>query len=237
MSHSLSSVVGKLLANSISTIDENQNYFFRGRGLLQMMVSHCMSTELVTISKEASIQEAFAVMKRHSIRHLPVVDSEGALLGWVTDADLRGVLIASMLEELTLEDVMVRKPYIAHPDMLLDEAAHIILEKRIGGMPVIEKGKLVGIITVADILSAFISMMGVFTQSSRLDVQISTPLVSLQEITRLLQDHGAEIISICNLPVVEGDEQIYTFRLKKIDLKPILAELKAKNIWVVSSIS
>ena len=98
-----------------------------------MIVSHCMTRELVTISKEASIQEALAVMKRHSIRHLPVVDTEKTLLGWVTDADLRGVLIASMLEELTLEDVMVRKPYTAHPDMPLDEAAQIILEKRIGG--------------------------------------------------------------------------------------------------------
>lgn len=201
-----------------------------------MIVSHCMTSELVTISKEASIQEALAVMKRHSIRHLPVVDSERTLLGWVTDADLRGVLIASMLEELTLEDVMVRKPYVAHPDMPLDEAAQIILEKRIGGLPVVAEDKLVGIITVADILSAFITMMGMFTQSSRLDVKISAPLVSLQEITHLLQEHGAEIISICNLPALEGDTQVYTIRLKKIELKPILAELKAKGIQVVSSI-
>ena len=134
------------------------------------------------------------------------------LLGWVTDADLRGVLIASMLEELTLEDVMVRKPYVVHPDMPLDEAAHLILEKRIGGLPVVEKGKLVGIITVVDILSAFISMMGMFTQSSRLDVKISAPLVSLQEITQLLQDHGAKIISICHSSAMEGAEDTYTIR-------------------------
>ena len=201
-----------------------------------MIVSHCMTSELVTISMEASIQEALAVMKRHSIRHLPVVDSQKTLLGWVTDADLRGVLIASMLEELTLEDVMVRKPYTAHPDMPLDEAAQIIIEKRIGGMPVVAEDKLVGIITVADILSAFITMMGMFTQSSRLDVKISVPLVSLQEITHLLQEHGAEIISICNLPALEGDTQVYSIRLKKIDLKPILADLKAQGIQVVSSI-
>ena len=201
-----------------------------------MLVSHCMTSELVTIGKEASIQEALAVMKRHSIRHLPVVDSEKTLLGWVTDADLRGVLIASMLEELTLEDVMVRKPYTAHPDMPLDEAAQIIMEKRIGGLPVVSEDKLLGIITVTDILSAFITMMGMFTQSSRLDVKISAPLVSLQEITHLLQEHGAEIVSICNLRALEGDTQVYTIRLKKIDLKPILAELKAKHIEVVSSI-
>ncbi len=202
-----------------------------------MIVSHCMAAEVVTISKEASIQEALAVMKRYSIRHLPVVDAQSALLGWVTDADLRGVLIASMLEELTLEDVMVRKPYLAHPDMPLDEAARILLEKRIGGMPVVDGERLVGVITTTDLLSTFITMMGLFSQSSRLDVKISTPLVSLQEITQLLQDHGAEIISICNLPTLEGDTLTYTIRTKKIDLKPIVAALKAKGIMVVSSIA
>jgi acetoin utilization protein AcuB len=201
-----------------------------------MIVSHYMSKDLVSIKKEASIQEALALMKQHSIRHLPVVDAERTLLGWVTDADLRGVLIASMLEELTLEDVMVRKPYAVHPDMPLDEAAHLILEKRIGGLPVVEQGKLVGIITVVDILSAFISMMGLFTQSSRLDVKTSAPLVSLQELSRLLQDHGAKIISICHSSALEGTEDTYAIRLQKIDLKPILAELKAKGIQVVSSI-
>ena len=202
-----------------------------------MIVRHCMTTELVSIKKGASIQEALNLMKEHVIRHLPVVDAKGILLGWVTDADLRGVLIASMLEELTLEDVMVRKPYAVHPDMPLDEAAQLILEKRIGGLPVVEKGKLVGIITVVDILSAFISMMGMFTQSSRLDVKISAPLVSLQELTRLLQDHGAKIISICHSSALEGAEDTYTIRLQKIDLKPILAELKAKRVEVISSIS
>ena len=84
-----------------------------------MIVSHWMSTDLVTIGKQASIQEAMALMKRESIRHLPVVDQQMKLVGWITDADLRGVLIASMLEELTLEDVMIRKPFTVHPEMPL----------------------------------------------------------------------------------------------------------------------
>jgi len=76
-----------------------------------------------------------------------------------------------MLEELTLEDVMVRKPHVAFPDMPLEEAARLILEKRIGGLPVVMNGKLVGVITVVDILTAFITMIGMLSQSSRLDVK------------------------------------------------------------------
>jgi acetoin utilization protein AcuB len=196
-----------------------------------------MTTKVVTIHKEASIQEALAVMKRDSIRHLPIVDSNSNLLGWVTDADLRGVLIASMLEELTLEDVMVRKPHTAYPEMPLEEAAHIILEKRIGGLPVLAEGKLAGVITVVDILSAFINMMGMLTNSSRLDVRVSDPHMPLQAITELIQKHRAEVISICHIPAGEGQESTYSIRLKRCELEPIVADLTRKGIKVVSSIS
>lgn len=201
-----------------------------------MIVRNWMTTKVVTIHKEASIQEALAVMKRDSIRHLPIIDGNANLLGWVTDADLRGVLIASMLEELTLEDVMVRKPYTAYPEMPLEEAAHIILEKRIGGLPVLEESRLVGIITVVDILSAFINIMGMLSNSSRLDVRVSDPQIPLKEITELIQKHRAEVISICHLPAVEGGESTYSIRLKRCELEPIVTDLTKKGIRVISSI-
>lgn len=201
-----------------------------------MIVGQWMTTKIVTIRKESSIQEALAVMKRESIRHLPVTDEDGNLLGWVTDADLRGVLIASMLEELTLEDVMVRKPYVAGPAMPLEEAARIILEKKIGGLPVVADGKLVGIITVVDILTAFITMIGMLSQSSRLDVRITKPGTPLDEITRLIRHHRGEVISICHLPGQERQDPIYSVRLKKCDLQPIVSDLLDNGIEVVSSI-
>ena len=201
-----------------------------------MIVRHWMTTDVVTIGKEASIQEALAVMKEHSIRHLPVVNRDRKLFGWVTDADLRGVLIASMLEELTLQDVMVRKPFTASPEMRLEEAAHVILDRRVGGLPVVEEGKLVGIITVVDILSAFITIMGMLESSSRLDVKVSTPQTSLDEVARLIQ-RNAEIISICILPDMAGEVNVYSVRLKKCDLNPVLADLEQHGIEVVSSIA
>ncbi len=185
-----------------------------------MIVRHWMSTDLVTIKKEASIQEALALMKQESIRHLPVVGVGNELLGWVTDADLRGVLIASMLEELTLEDVMIRKPFTGTPDMPLEEAARILLEKRVGGLPVVENGALAGIITVVDILSAFITFLGLFTESSRLDVRYPVPPTRFRNLRGSLKHRGAEIISICHLPSERGPG-VHLFHpdLEKTDLK------------------
>jgi acetoin utilization protein AcuB len=193
-----------------------------------------MTTDLVTSRKEASIQEAMALMKQKSIRHLPVVDQEMKLLGWITDADLRGVLIASMLEELTLEDVMIRKPFTVHPEMQIEDAARILLEKRVGGLPIVKDGTLVGIITVADILSAFITFLGLFTESTRLDIKISGSPNPLPEITRIVRLHGAEIISVCHLPFEEGPEYSYSLRLKKTDVQSIIADLEEHGIEVVS---
>jgi acetoin utilization protein AcuB len=199
-----------------------------------VVVSHWMSTDLVTISKEASIQEAMALMKQQSVRHLPVVDQKMILLGWITDADLRGVLIASMLEELTLEDVMIRKPFTIHPEMALEDAARILLDKRVGGLPIVKNGTLVGVITVTDILSAFITFLGLFTESTRLDIKVSGSPNPLPEITRIVRLHGGEIISLCHLPLEEGPEYSYSIRLKKTDVKPIIADLEEHGIEVVS---
>jgi acetoin utilization protein AcuB len=200
-------------------------------------VRQWMTASVVSINEQASIQEALKLMKKHSIRHLPVVDEQQNLSGWVTDADLRGVLIASMLEDLTLEDVMVRNPYTAAPSMSLEEAARLILRKRIGGLPVVEEGKLVGVITVVDILSAFINIMGMLGHSSRLDVKASVDNPPLDEITRLIHRHHAEIISICHLIGTEEQTPMYSIRLKKCDLKPILAEFQVMGIEVVSAVA
>jgi acetoin utilization protein AcuB len=193
-----------------------------------------MSSDLITIGKQASIQEAMALMKRESIRHLPVVDQQMKLVGWITDADLRGVLIASMLEELTLEDVMIRKPFMVHPEMPLEEAARILLEKRVGGLPIVKDGTLVGVITTVDVLSAFITFMGLFSDSTRLDIKVSGSPNPLPEITRIVRLHGAEIISVCHLPFEEGPEYSYSIRLKKTDVKPIIADLEEHGIEVIS---
>ncbi len=199
-----------------------------------MIVRNWMATNVVTIRKEASIQEALSLMKQGSIRHLPVVDATKNLIGWVTDADLRGVLIASMLEELSLEDVMVRKPVKTHPEAPIEEAARLLLERKIGGLPVLEGDRLVGVITVVDILSAFITILGMLGNSSRLDVKIAPGADPLDELTRLVHDHQAEVISICHLPVAEGKESVYSFRLKKCDLAPIVSALKKRGFEVAS---
>ena len=113
-------------------------------------------------------------MQKHQIRHLPVMEHD-RMVGWITSRDLREVLLASMLEEIKVGDVMVQAPLSVTPDTEVEEAARLIHEHKIGGMPVMEGDRLVGVITMLDLISAFITMLGLLKSSSRLDLLLGEP--------------------------------------------------------------
>jgi len=199
-----------------------------------MLVARRMSKNPIAISPEASIQEAMELMKKHCIRHLPVVDQSKRLVGWVSDTDLRGALIASMIEELTVRDVMIGDPVTVSSTDFLEQAALLISEQKIGGMPVVDNDKLVGVITAVDILEAFIDIMGVLRSSSRLDVQLSDSRDAFQEVSRIIREHNGEIISVGILSQ-DSPERIYSFRMEKCDTGPLRRALEAQGHKVVSS--
>jgi len=198
-----------------------------------MLVARRMTRDPISISPEASIQEAIELMKTHSIRHLPVVDGQERLVGWVSDTELRGVFIASMIEELTVGDVMIADPITVSSSDVLEQAALLISKHKIGGMPVLEDGKLVGIITVVDILEAFVDIMGVLGSSSRLDVRLGDSRDAFPEVSRIIREHDGEIISVGILSQ-ESLERIYSFRIEKCDTEPLRQALEEQGYEVVS---
>ena len=198
-----------------------------------MLVARRMSRNPIAILPEASIQEAIELMKTHSIRHLPVVDGQERLVGWVSDTELRGVFIASMIEELTVGDVMIADPITVSSTDVLEQAALLISKHKIGGMPVLEDGKLVGIITVVDILEAFVDIMGVLGSSSRLDVRLGDSRDAFPEVSRIIREHDGEIISVGILSQ-ESPERIYSFRIEKCDTEPLRQALEEQGYKVVS---
>lgn len=127
-----------------------------------------MVPDPITIGPKATVAEAEAVLEAHRIRHLPVMDGD-RLVGMITDRDVR---LASMprprkepnhrdalLGLIRVEQVMTRDPATASPDMLIAEAARLMLEHRYGGLPVAAGGRLVGIITQGDLLKALIDLL------------------------------------------------------------------------------
>jgi acetoin utilization protein AcuB len=125
-----------------------------------------MSRGPATIRADALVRGAIDMMRTRKIRHLPVVDGDGQLVGIVTDRDLRQALFSPALRArlgdvdgafgaTRVRDVMTWAVIAARPEMPLVEAARLMHERKIGALPVVDRGRLVGIITESDILEAF----------------------------------------------------------------------------------
>ena len=196
-----------------------------------MIVANRMSPNPWTIGPAASVAEALAQMQEHGVRHLPVVD-EGKLVGLVTDIDLRTAYVASLLEELTVKDVMEHDPLTIDSGETVYQAARIIHQHRLTGLPVSQDGLLVGIITLADILKVFVSLLGLLEDSSRLDVALRPGSGALEEVYSIISQNGGEVISVALLTSEVG-QRVYTFRLKKMDIAPIVAALEAAGHGVM----
>ena len=177
-----------------------------------MKINALMIPDPITITEKASVSDAIELMKVNSIRHLPVVSQKKILKGFLTLADLKQGLIPSMVGDLTLTDLMIKKPITVDPDNDIEIAAKLIYKHKIGGMPVVKKNKLVGIITESDILRAFIDMMGILTASSRIDVVIKDEPGSFRKALQIINDNGGDIINV-GMTAQQTSKRIYYFRL------------------------
>jgi len=181
-----------------------------------------MIKDIFSIGYDAGIRDALVAMKKHSVRHLPVVEN-GQFLGLVTLGDLKQAIIASMIEQLKVSDVMIREPYTITRETSLEKAAQIIYEKRIGCLPVVEDEKIVGILTVNDILKAFIDIMGVLKGGSRIDVILKNVHGSFDEVVSIIEATGGYIISAGM--TMNDEENIHHFRISGGDTAEIAREL------------
>jgi CBS domain-containing protein len=126
-----------------------------------------MTGALITATPETPVLDARSLMQKERIRHLLVTDKKGELLGIVTDRDIRLNLpsqatslsvweINHLLMRLTLDKLMTRSVITVGPDREARDAAQLMLEHRIGALPVVDVGRLVGIVTETDLLRAFV---------------------------------------------------------------------------------
>jgi acetoin utilization protein AcuB len=196
-----------------------------------MKVKNWMKVDPVTIGRTMLIQEAAELMKKHSIRHLPVVDGD-RLEGFITQTDLRQYFFPSMVEEITVHDVMVVKPYTVEVNASIDHAARLIHDYKIGGLPVMDGEKLVGVITSSDIVSGFIEVMGLLQSSTRLDVIVDKD-GGVEDVTRIITEKDIEIFSVAT-ENQSSKRKVYYFRLGKGDIEPVVKALEIAGHQVVS---
>jgi len=125
-----------------------------------MLVRNRMSRPAVTVRQDADFQKALALMQEKKLRRLPVVDDDGQLVGIVVERDLLVAAMRYLQSRVEVGDIMTRDVLTVRPDTDLVEVARTMQERKIGGLPVLEDGQIVGIITESDIFRRFVELRG-----------------------------------------------------------------------------
>lgn len=171
-----------------------------------MYVKNRMTKNPYTIEVTASISDAMALLREKGLKRLPVMDKE-KIAGILTQSDIHKVSptkatslsifeINYLLSKLTVKDAMTKNPVTIEADSLLEEAAVIMREKRIGTLPVVENGKLVGIITESDIFDAFIDLLGFKDRGSRLTIEAKDVPGAMADIAEIYESLDVNITHI-----------------------------------------
>jgi acetoin utilization protein AcuB len=200
-----------------------------------MKIQSLMIKNPITIGPNASVGEAIELMKANSIRHLPVINRGKRLIGFLTLADLKQGLIPSMLGDVSLDDLMIKNPITVSPDNDIEFAAQLIYNHKIGGMPVVKDGKLVGIVTASDMLRTFIDMMGILSTTSRIDVELEEQPAAFKKAMQIINDNGGDIINVSMTPRQKG-KRVYYFRLSACKTHIIKKALEKERFNVLAAI-
>ncbi len=172
-----------------------------------MLVGNRMSKPVYTISPETSLDDALSIMEKEHVRRLPVVDRDGSLVGIVTEQDLikaspsEATLldkweIKSLMSTLPVEKVMTRQMITLTEDVLLEEAARIMADKKVSGLPVVRGNKVVGMLTESDIFKVFLEMMGARQSGIRLSFLIANKPGQLAKLSHAVSEIGGDIITM-----------------------------------------
>jgi acetoin utilization protein AcuB len=184
-----------------------------------MLVQDVMQRIVTTVTPETALPEAIKLASQRGIRHLPVVDGT-EVVGIVSDRDLKRAMASSatslevhelryLLDRLKVAEIMTRGVITIGPTFPLEEAARLMVQEKIGAVPVVDEGRLVGIVTETDVLTLFVQAMGAGEPSSRLDVVLPDGDPSaLSRIVQTIEGASATISSIVTLPVPRGSKEV-----------------------------
>ncbi len=184
-----------------------------------LRVRDSMTREVVTLGPGASAAEAWALCADHNIRHVPVVE-EGRLVGLVSDRDLRDVRGGGEDREshtprwVRLGDMMTRNVVTIHPLDTIEHAAREIYDRKIGCLPVVADGDLVGIITSSDMMRTLIELVGAHDLGSWVEVEVPNEPGTLATVTDVIRDRKVNVAGIFLGPANRETNRIIVLRLE-----------------------
>ncbi len=206
-----------------------------------MFVGERMSRPVISVSPDEPINEVLAMFREEHIRRAPVM-KEGKLVGIVAERDLLNASPSPvttlsvwemnyLISKVTVKSVMTKKVITVDKDTPIEEAARIMADKKIGGLPVVSAGKVVGIITETDLFKTFLELMGARTKATRVTATIPDRPGELAKVTKAITHNGGDFISFGMFSGPDANSRTITFKvqgIKQEKIKEVLADIVLK---------
>jgi acetoin utilization protein AcuB len=185
----------------------------------------------VTVTPEDSLAAAQAKMTWGGFHRVPVV-AEGKLVGIVSDRDVRPHW--GKLDDTSVGAVMTREPKTVTPQTTIEDAARLLIERKIGGLPVLDEGRLVGIVTITDMMQAFLDVMGAMVKgAARIDLLLTEGGADLPGAAKIIAQEGGEILGLGTYRERWGESPVCYLRMRYVDPDRLAELLKAKGYNVL----
>ena len=208
-----------------------------------MLVGERMSHPVISVAPETPIHDALALFKKEHIRRAPVI-KDAKLVGIISETDLLNASpspVSSLsiwemnylLSKVTVKQVMSKKVMTIEEDTPIEEAARIMADNKIGGLPVMRSGKVVGIITETNLFRIFIELMGAREKGVRVTALIQNKHGTLAKVTKSIADAGGDFISFGQFTGEDPDTKLITFKvtgLTKSQVKNAIWGI-VKEVW------
>jgi len=201
-----------------------------------MFIGKRMSRSVIFVTPETSIADALNLMKSEHIRRLPVL-KRGKLVGIISDRDLLNASpspatslsiweLTYLLSKLTVGEIMTRKVLTVTEDTPIEEAARIMADHKIGGLPVVRGGDVIGMITETDLFKIFLEMMGARQRGIRLTVLVPEEPGQLARLTEAIASLGGNIISLSTFAGEHPGNSLVTCKIDGVDLEQVRARVE-----------
>lgn len=207
-----------------------------------MLVKERMSKPVISVPPDMPILDALNLMRREHIRRTPVI-KDGKLAGIVSTTDLLNASPSDattlsvwemnyLVSKIKVRDVMTEEVRTIHQDTPIEEAARIMADNKIGGLPVVRDGKVVGLITETDLFKILLEFMGAREQGLRVTAVVPDHIGELAALSKAVADAGGSFISFGQYSGDESNTRTVTFKVTGIDevelrrrLEPLVTRL------------
>ena len=210
-----------------------------------MLIRERMTRNPVLCPPELPVNEAFDLMKKERIRRMPVTDKHGRLVGIVSDKDLLRVSpspattlsafeIPYLLSKVKVSDVMTKKVITVSEDTPIEDAARIMVDNKIGGLPVVnQENVVVGIITETDIFKTFLELIGARKPGVRITMYVKDVRGELARMAQAVADVGGNIVATVEVPGTDSTNYEVLLKVTEASKDAVVEALKPIAVRIV----